>query len=208
MKKKPKIKHIHKALADLAPGISSFKQLDDMSLIDTLRKTEAIKEVVYELPYPKGKGVVIIQGYNGLFSHRGENALDFWMRKGKIICAARGGIVKGTKSNSKIGGSSSKHFNDGNYVIIKHDDSTAAAYWHMEYDTAMVKSGDTVVAGQPIGKVGSTGMSTSSHLHFEVFYFDKDGQYLTLETLFNTTRGTKKLKAWHFYRRPKEGKLS
>ncbi len=41
-------------------------------------------------------------------------------------------------------------------------------YGHMTHGTRLVQSGQTVVAGQMIGRVGSTGSSTANHLHFEV----------------------------------------
>lgn len=191
------------AFAALAPIISTFGQMGDAIISDSLQNDE-IKQIVYELPYMPGKKVSIVQGYNGWWSHQHSNALDFLMRKGEIICAARSGIVQGARSDSQKGGASYKFISDGNYVIIKHDDSTSAAYWHMLYNSVMVKPGDTVQTGQQIGRVGSTGFSSGPHLHFEVYYFDGQGNEHTVKTVFSTTRGIKKPRAWHFYKKPGE----
>jgi murein DD-endopeptidase MepM/ murein hydrolase activator NlpD len=195
-------RRISLAVALSACAVTAFSQTGKTESLDTVKKDE-IRTVIYELPYLPGKKVSIVQGYNGWFSHKGENSLDFLMRRGEVICAARGGVVVNTRSDSKKGGASYKYINDGNYVIIKHDDSTSAAYWHMEYNSIMVKSGDTVVAGQPIGKVGTTGFSSGPHLHFEVYYYDRNGRFRTLKTVFRTSRGLKKPRGWHFYKRPK-----
>jgi len=202
-RRKKAIKRLQLVLVAMAPALSAMSQSNVNRSSDSIISIGEVKEVLYELPYLPGKKVIIAQGYNGFWSHKGENALDFWMRKGQTICAARGGVVIGARSDSKKGGPSYKYIDDGNYVIIKHDDSTCAAYWHLQYNGVMVKSGDTVVAGQPIGKVGSTGYSSGPHLHFEVYCYDKNGNYHTIKTKFNTTRGIKQLRTFHFYRRPK-----
>lgn len=56
----------------------------------------------------------------------------------------------------------------GNFVMIEHDDGTITLYAHMYENTITVSYGDTVKAGQVIGKMGSSGNSTGMHLHFEV----------------------------------------
>lgn len=59
----------------------------------------------------------------------------------------------------------------GNLVTVRHANGFETRYAHLsEVD---VKEGDTVQAGQDVGKVGTTGYSTGPHLHFEV---RKDGQ--------------------------------
>jgi murein DD-endopeptidase MepM/ murein hydrolase activator NlpD len=54
----------------------------------------------------------------------------------------------------------------GNCVIIDHGNQFATLYAHQSQ--VAVQIGDTVTAGQTIGFIGSTGLSTGPHLHFEV----------------------------------------
>ncbi len=56
----------------------------------------------------------------------------------------------------------------GNYVVIQHSDGNFTLYAHMHPNTVTVQAGDTVKQGQVIGKMGSSGRSTGTHLHFEV----------------------------------------
>ena len=54
----------------------------------------------------------------------------------------------------------------GNCVVIDHGNQLATVYGHQR--TLIAKVGDQVTVGQVIGLVGSTGLSTGPHLHFEV----------------------------------------
>lgn len=54
----------------------------------------------------------------------------------------------------------------GNYVVIRHRYGFYTKYAHMEQ--VYVNEGDVVKQGQMIGRMGSTGLSTGPHLHFEV----------------------------------------
>ncbi len=56
----------------------------------------------------------------------------------------------------------------GNYVIIEHSVNYKTFYGHLH--SILVKYGDIVVGGKIIGLVGSTGKSTSPHLHYEVIF--------------------------------------
>jgi hypothetical protein len=57
----------------------------------------------------------------------------------------------------------------GNYVVLSAADGSADyVYMHLR-DPALVKKGDPVVTGQPIGFVGRTGDATACHLHFEMW---------------------------------------
>ena len=56
----------------------------------------------------------------------------------------------------------------GYYVAINHGDGFASTYMHMTH--FIVKAGQKVAAGQTIGYMGSTGVSTGPHLHFGMSY--------------------------------------
>lgn len=59
----------------------------------------------------------------------------------------------------------------GVYVVVEHDvdgDTVRTLYGHMEYGSQTVGVGSAVSRGQVLGTVGSTGLSTGPHLHFEV----------------------------------------
>jgi murein DD-endopeptidase MepM/ murein hydrolase activator NlpD len=57
----------------------------------------------------------------------------------------------------------------GNYTVIGHARGLTSAYAHQS--SMLVEVGDTVKRGQVIGAVGTTGLSTGDHLHFEARYF-------------------------------------
>lgn len=153
----------------------------------------------YELPYEKGKSHLLVQAYMSMFSHKGEYALDFKMKKGTRICAARAGIVVDIKEDSKKGGLKIKYLPLGNHIIIRHDDGTYANYWHLKYNGVLVNVGDTVKQGQVIGLSGSTGYSAFPHLHFEVTTRFSVG-HNQIPTHFVTRKGKRFLKPLHWYR--------
>jgi murein DD-endopeptidase MepM/ murein hydrolase activator NlpD len=59
----------------------------------------------------------------------------------------------------------------GNYVVVIVDDHVRILYCHLS--VFAVKSGDSVTAGQVIGLVGSSGLSTGPHVHLQI---DIDGK--------------------------------
>jgi murein DD-endopeptidase MepM/ murein hydrolase activator NlpD len=61
-----------------------------------------------------------------------------------------------------------RHGGNGNYIRIRHGNGYKTAYSHMSRFMPNIKKGMKVRQGQQIGFVGSTGMSTGPHLHYEV----------------------------------------
>ena len=124
----------------------------------------------YLFPFEHGTKHRITQGYNGNFSHFGENqyAVDFNLDEGAPVYAARGGVVVRVKEDSRVGGPSASYANRGNLIMIAHDDGTFGNYVHLRYRGAEVAVGDEVEAGELIGYSGNTGISSGPHLHFDV----------------------------------------
>lgn len=155
---------------------------------------------VYTLPFERKKKVFLIQAYDSKFSHKDEKALDFKVKKGTKVCAARDGMVTGIRKDSDKGGLKPENISDGNYIIIKHNDGSVAWYWHLLKEGVMVNEGDTVKTGQVIGLSGNTGYSAFPHLHFEVRGYDGSGDYVQLPTRFYTQKGIIYLRPGKFYR--------
>ena len=94
-----------------------------------------------------------ILGYNKM--HRGT---DFAAPSGTPIMASGTGVV--TRARWCGGG--------GNCVKIRHNSTYETIYAHMKAFAKGIKEGRKVKQGQIIGYVGSTGLSTGPHLHYEV----------------------------------------
>lgn len=180
--------------------LAAFAQQDYTTAQLKNGKNKADSSYVYTLPFEHRKKVFLIQGYESMFSHKGERALDFKVKKGTKICAARGGVVTAVREDSDVGGLKPENLSDGNYIFIRHDDGSVANYWHLQKDGVLVAEGDTVVTGQVIGLSGNTGYSAFPHLHFEVQGYDASGRYTQLATRFYTQRGIIYLRPGRFYR--------
>jgi murein DD-endopeptidase MepM/ murein hydrolase activator NlpD len=154
---------------------------------------------VYVLPYANGTSHLLIQGYHSKMSHKGEYALDFKMKVGSEICAARDGIVIAIKEDSDIGGLKDEYLSQGNHIIIQHADNSQAMYWHLKKDGVVVSIGETVKAGQLIGYSGNTGYSAFPHLHFEVNANTTNG-FEQVPTRFYTNSGVRYLRPGNYYR--------
>jgi murein DD-endopeptidase MepM/ murein hydrolase activator NlpD len=183
----------------LLPAVISFTQTNSVPVKDWKEVNDESNSFAYSLPYEKGRSFLLVQAYQSSFSHKGEFALDFKMKKGTKICAARGGIVVEIKEDSKKGGIKDKYLSQGNHVIIKHDDGTYGNYWHLKYNGALVNVGDTIMQGRVIGLAGKTGYAAFPHLHFEVTTQFSPGQH-QIPTQFSTRKGKRYLKPLHWYK--------
>ena len=78
---------------------------------------------------------------------------------GSPIYAAKDGIVTEV----------SYHYATGYYVVINHQNGYYTRYGHMVGLSRYVKVGDHVKMGDTIGDMGSSGNTTGTHLHFEIW---------------------------------------
>lgn len=156
---------------------------------------------VYALPFDSGKSFRVIQGYFSRFSHKERAALDFNMKCGTTITAARAGVVVRVKQDGNKGGLNKKYRKYGNNIVIQHEDGSRAGYWHLQFNGSLVKVGDTVSKGQPIALSGKTGYALLPHLHFLVWTY-ANNQWQQIPTRFQTDKGITYLRARRKYKNP------
>ena len=101
---------------------------------------------------------------------RAHKGVDFRASTGTPIPAAGAGRVVARGYNS----------GHGNYIKLRHNASFETLYAHMSKFAKGVVVGTTVKQGQTIGYVGSTGLSTGPHLHYEII---KDGKHVNPMTV-------------------------
>lgn len=101
---------------------------------------------------------------------RAHKGVDFRASTGTPIPAAGAGRVVARGYNS----------GHGNYIKIRHNSSFETLYAHMSRFAKGVVVGTNVKQGQTIGYVGSTGLSTGPHLHYEII---KDGKHVNPMTV-------------------------
>ncbi|WP_089612009.1 M23 family metallopeptidase [Dehalobacterium formicoaceticum] len=133
--------------------ITGFRHLGD--------GTEVIAEGFYIWPSAASDYVTSFFGtrlHPILGVYKTHSGIDIGARYETAILAAADGVV--TTAAYDAGGY-------GNYLIIDHGNGNMTLYAHMSQMSAGV--GQTVTQGQTIGFVGSTGLSTGPHLHFEVY---------------------------------------
>lgn len=122
----------------------------------------------------------------GIFQYDGHNAWDLGPMNfaaqdaGFPIVAAADGVV-----SQAVDGNFDRKTNwdntPANYVIIDHGNNWNTIYWHLARDSVTVVPGQVVKAGDVIGEMGSSGISTGTHLHFTLRRFG-----FPVETMFDT----------------------
>ena len=147
---------------------------------------------LYRLPYQAGMAYPVSQGYNGAYSHSGQNqfAVDFRLPEGTLVCAARPGMVVEVKEDSDQGGAGQEYQSFANYVRVLQDDGTIADYSHLRQFGATVTVGEHVSRGDTIGFSGNTGWSSGPHLHFRVMQTIDGSSRQSCRLKFATASGT------------------
>ena len=116
-------------------------------------------EGVFQFPVTT---TVVSAGYGGLRSYNGgplevyHTGTDFAASQGDIVSApAAGTVVFSGETQLR-----------GNVVIIDHGRGVMSGLYHLE--ESFVETGQTVSLGQQVGRVGSTGLSSGPHLHWDL----------------------------------------
>ena len=114
------------------------------------------------------------RGYGGRGGGR-HTGVDIKTRANDTIRCAFNGIVRMSKP----------YYAYGNIVVIRHANGLETLYSHNFKN--LVKTGDVVKAGQPIGLTGRTGRATTEHVHFETRI---NGQHFNPNLIFDLKERT------------------
>lgn len=142
------------------------KKIDHFLMLDLMLTKHAatIARLPTAMPVASPSQVSSMYGWRRHPFHAAPSlheGLDFSAPTGTPILAASGGVVRTAANQGSF----------GNLVEIDHGDGLLTRYAHAK--VLLVKQGDLVMRGQMIARVGSTGLSTGPHLHFEVRRHDK-----------------------------------
>lgn len=154
--------------------LSKLEKEEDALIAEAQRLTNVIKSLSNSTKKYAGGTMIwpvpssqTITSYFGIRKHpilrinKMHTGIDIAAPKGSsIIAANKGTVIIAAYDKSGY----------GNYVAIDHGGGITTLYGHCS--KLLVKVGDEVKAGEVIAKVGSTGLSTGNHCHFEV---RKDG---------------------------------
>ena len=116
----------------------------------------------------------------GTLTYDDHNGTDFRLpslavqRAGVDVRAAAGGRILRTRNDApdgaftKSGREAVREAECGNGVVIEHPEQWETQYCHLAAGSVSVKPGDKVDLGQPLGRVGLSGLTEYPHLHFTV----------------------------------------
>jgi murein DD-endopeptidase MepM/ murein hydrolase activator NlpD len=149
-----------------------------MGALENLILTRELRNTVYPQGRPVQEGFISsaygervdpFTGYTAFHS-----GVDFAGEEGSPVMAVATGVV--VWAGDKVG--------YGNLVEINHGDGYVTRYAHNA--AILVKAGDTVLKGQALGLLGSSGHSTGPHVHFEVL---RDGNPVDPMAFINQNAG-------------------
>lgn len=157
-----------KALTELTKDLKELERLEDKlleqskeieKLIVAAQSSGKYTQGKIQWPVPSTTRITSPYGYRIhpiLKTKKLHTGIDIGAKSGSTVVAGNDGTVI---YSGYYGGY-------GNTVIIDHGGKISTLYAHNS--KLLVKVGDKVKRGQTISKVGSTGLSTGPHLHFEV----------------------------------------
>lgn len=171
-----------------ADGASGYYDEDGNGAIKSLKRTPINNAKVTSSFSGRRKHPVL--GYT-----RAHKGVDFRASTGTPIPAAGAGRVVARGYNN----------GHGNYIKLRHNGSYETLYAHMSRFAKGVTVGTNVRQGQTIGYVGSTGLSTGPHLHYEIIKNGKHVNPLTVKLPAISNLGSADKKKFLEYRKVLDG---
>ncbi len=161
----------------LLPKIKNANDFEHIALLTGFLEMcpRALSEIPSTMPLKK-KESILSSPYGERYhpvhkTTKNHYGLDLAAKKGTPLFATAKGVV--IVSEDRKGGY-------GKHIVIDHQNGFKTLYGHLSERFAMV--GDTVAPHQFIGQVGSTGISTGPHLHYEIL---KNGRPIDPAPFFN-----------------------
>lgn len=104
--------------------------------------------------------------------HKGIDIAEDGINGTPAVALADGEVVESTSNGTTfVSSSTNMGTGFGYYVVVEHEDGMKTRYAHLLQKGSPV--GTKVVAGQEVGRIGSTGASSAPHLHFEILINDE-----------------------------------
>jgi len=107
--------------------------------------------------------------HRAVTKNRGTSPEDFYSWGQAVLSPVRG-VVRKTHDGERDNpvGTHDKQNAFGNYVVIEAGPSEFVYLAHLQKGSVAVKEGDTISAGQPVGKCGNSGNTDGPHIHMHV----------------------------------------
>lgn len=156
-------------ISEYKPVTNINEQLDK-AVEYAAERTEAARAEAARLEAERVEAERLANASSVVKPTEGTFTSGFGMRWGSLHAGLDIANVVGTPILAAMGGTvidSGPASGFGQWIRIQHDDGSIAVYGHME--TLDVTVGERVTAGQRIAGMGNQGVSTGSHLHFELY---------------------------------------
>lgn len=110
--------------------------------------------------------------------HTGIDLVPIGCTGNEEILAFEDGVVTGVQKTGQQYGTAC-------YVRIKHDNGMYTLYYHLKSNSIVVNVGQRVARGQKLGIIGTTGVSTGIHLHFQIDHGNSNNSINPYDYVFN-----------------------
>ena len=137
------------------------------------------QNIIYLLPITPGTQAQVYEMSPVKSSDSGSwYVLRLKMKPGDTIYAARKGIVNDIQDQNGANDAGQASIGTENFIEIAQPDCSFARYGILRKNSALVKPGQLVKAGQPIGLVGGDAYGRGSDLRFSVYYYQEENGML------------------------------
>jgi hypothetical protein len=134
---------------------------------------------VYLFPITPGKNAQVFEMSPSALSDKSSDSAAWYvlrlkMKPGDTIYAARKGVVNMVEDQNGANDAGQTSIGKENFIEMTQPDCSFARYGILKKNSSLVKPGQPVKAGQPIGLVGGDAFGRGSELRFSVYYYQEE----------------------------------